>query len=146
VFLFPGTPFFIKSYLFKVFWLLLRLQITNKPLIPVKSKNNHAASSIRFRRWSRAGYAMFCSLACAVTIGCVVASISDKSLQKAVGISNNSRFVPSVESESPDELSELLKLEASISQIQETSFISNLTDSTIACFQIFNMHFINQNG
>jgi len=142
VFLFSETPFFIEVYLFKVFWLLLRLQITNNPVIPVKTKNIKASSTIRFRRWSRAGYAMFCSLACAVTIGCVVASISDKSLQKAAGVSNNSHVIHAVDIESPDKLSELLDLEATISQTHELSFITINADSTVACCQISNIYLL----
>ena len=90
---------------------------------------------------------MFCSLACAVTIGCVVASISDKSLQKAAGVSDNSHVIHAVDVESPDKLSELLELEATISQTHELSFITINADSTVACCQISNIYlFINQNG
>lgn len=42
------------------------------------------AHSIRFRRWSRKGYAAFCSLTCVVTIGALAVSVSDKTLQKSV--------------------------------------------------------------
>jgi hypothetical protein len=46
------------------------------------STPTHIPLSIRFRRWSRAGYAVFRSLGCTVTIGALVISISDKSLVK----------------------------------------------------------------
>ena len=113
----------------------------------MKTKKIKATSSIRFRRWSRAGYAIFCSLACAVTIGCVCISISDKSLQKAVGVSKNSLCVLADETESPDRLSELLELEATIHQIQEVTLFENPSDSAAACHQVPNIYlFINQNG
>ena len=41
------------------------------------------ARVIRFRRWSRARYAVFVSLSCAVTIGVLAVSVSDKSQQKS---------------------------------------------------------------
>ncbi|MGB4414166.1 MAG: hypothetical protein WBI53_04680 [Paludibacter sp.] len=44
---------------------------------------HNTAKTIRFRRWSRAHYAVFVSLSCAVSIGFLLASVSDKSLQKA---------------------------------------------------------------
>ena len=138
--------FLFEVYLFKVFWLLLRLQITVNPAIPVKTKNIKASSSIRFRRWSRAGYAMFCSLACAVTIGCVAVSISDKSMQKAVAISKAASCIDAGESESLDKLSELIDLEATIHLIQEVTLIENSSDSAAACHQVTYIYFINQYG
>ena len=112
----------------------------------MKTKEIKATFSIRFRRWSRAGYAIFCSLACAVTIGCVCVSISDKSLQKAVGVSKDSLYEVSVETESPDKLSELLELEATIQQIQEITLLENQSVSAVVCQQKFKYLFINQNG
>jgi len=44
--------------------------------------NNHF--SLRFRRWSRAGFAVFASLTCTVTIGVLAFSIAEKSMVKAV--------------------------------------------------------------
>jgi len=45
--------------------------------------------NIRFRRWSRVGYAVFVSLSAVVSIGCLSVSISNKSVIK----SNNPVFV-----------------------------------------------------
>ena len=45
------------------------------------------ATFIRFRRWSRAKYAVFCSLSTVVTIGRLAVSIADKSQQKSVDLS-----------------------------------------------------------
>ena len=112
----------------------------------MKTENNYTSSSIRFRRWSRAGYAVFCSLACAVTIGCVSISITDKSLQKAVGVSKSSICAFASESESPDKLSELSYLEATINSLQETSLLELTSDRASACHQVSNIYFINLNG
>ncbi len=49
---------------------------------------------IRFRRWSRAHYAVFCSLGTVVTIGCLAVSIADKSVQKSTKV-NTLSFISS---------------------------------------------------
>jgi len=102
----------------------------------MKTKNVNTPVSLRFRRWSRAGYAIFCSLSRAVTIGCLAISISDKSLQKAMGISKSSVTALEPETESRDKSTELMELEAFLQQIQETSLILNVSDC-VAAFGIF---------
>lgn len=49
-------------------------------------------TSFRFRRWSRAGYAIFRSLSCNVTIGKVCSSICDMSFQKSGTLSQGQAF------------------------------------------------------
>ena len=44
----------------------------------------HRISMLRFRRWSRKAYAVFCSLGKHVTIGCVSKGIAEASLSKTV--------------------------------------------------------------
>lgn len=89
-------------------------------------------SSIRFRRWSRAKYAVFCSLSSTVTIGRLAVSIADKSLQKAVGVCFNLPISLSSD-ESPDGKNEKAELEATLLQNQEL-FLSEITfDSAAAC-------------
>lgn len=39
---------------------------------------------MRFRRWSRAGYAVFVSMTCAVTIGVLAVSVCEKSEEKTI--------------------------------------------------------------
>lgn len=102
---------------------------------PLKTKKIKAASSIRFRRWSRAGYAIFCSLARTVSIGSVTASISDKSLQKAVGVSKNSFCALVSKAESSEKSMEVLELEATLQKIQETSILQITSESAAACPQ-----------
>src|ERR1035437_4127656 len=97
------------------------------------STKEHNTKSIRFRRWSRAGYAIFCSLACTVTIGCVAVSISDKSLQKAVGTTVTSLNLLSAESDSPDTLNEKAELELAINQLQESILLEKTFESAAAC-------------
>lgn len=44
------------------------------------NKQTHTTAKVlRFRRWSRAHYAVFVSMSCAVTIGVLAVSVSDKS-------------------------------------------------------------------
>jgi len=112
----------------------------------MKSKNVHVASSLRFRRWSRAGYAVFCSLGSTVTIGCLAVSISDKSLQKSTTVSKCAVLAFASDSESDNNSPELSELEALLSQIKELSFFENTTVSAAACSQYPNNYFIHQNG
>jgi hypothetical protein len=56
--------------------------------------------SLRFRRWSRAGYAMFVSMTCAVTIGVLAVSVCEKSEVKSVAgsiLKNESAFLTAEE-------------------------------------------------
>jgi hypothetical protein len=106
----------------------------------------HNAKSIRFRRWSRAGYAIFCSLACSVTIGCVAISISDKSLQKAVGTSSNTLCSVVSDTDSVDKLKQAAELEVALLKIQESSIIEVTFDSAAACGQQLIYRIFNQNG
>jgi hypothetical protein len=103
----------------------------------------NSANTIRFRRWSRVGYAVFCSLACSVTIGCVANSISEKSLQKSVGTTSTVR-VMAVDADSDEK--ESPELEAALQQVQETTFIQTTFDSAAACGQISLYIFIHYSG
>ena len=58
---------------------------------------------IRFRRWSRARYAVFCSIGAVVTIGCLAISIADKSVQKS-SKTNTLSFVSSTKEYTDNEL------------------------------------------
>ncbi len=108
----------------------MRLQ---NPVTRMKYNQPHNVKSIRFRRWSRAGYAIFCSLACSVTIGSVAVSICDKSLQKAVGTSVFSLYADNSGSESPDKLKEQADLELAIAQLQEAVLLERTFESAAAC-------------
>lgn len=99
----------------------------------MKSEKQQYAQSIRFRRWSRAGYAVFCSLACSVTIGCLAISISDKSLQKAVGSSTISICVKGGSNEALVDLFEIADLELAIQQLQDANLTSETVESSAAC-------------
>lgn len=110
----------------------------------MKSDKQQHAQSIRFRRWSRAGYAVFCSLACSVTIGCLAISISDKSLQKAVGSSTISICVKGGANEASVDLLEKAYLELAIQQLQETNLTCETFESAAACG--INILLFNLNG
>lgn len=105
----------------------------------------HIPSTIRFRRWSRVGYAVFCSLACSVTIGTLAVSVSNKTLQKSVGNTSNALCFSTSYNEDIENPLEKSELEATLQQIQELSFIQISVDSATACSQsIYNI--INCNG
>lgn len=57
----------------------------------MKKVCSHKAGSIRFRRWSRKGYAVFVSLRIVVTIGHVCRSIADAALGKNKSFSTGNR-------------------------------------------------------
>ena len=57
----------------------------------MKKVCSHKAGSIRFRRWSRKGYAVFVSLRIVVTIGHVCRSIADAALSKNKSFSSGNR-------------------------------------------------------
>ena len=57
----------------------------------MKKVCSYKAGSIRFRRWSRKGYAVFVSLRIAVTIGHVCRSIADAALSKNKSFSTGNR-------------------------------------------------------
>lgn len=57
----------------------------------MKKVCSHKAGSIRFRRWSRKGYAVFVSLRIVVTIGHVCRSIADAALSKNKSFSVGNR-------------------------------------------------------
>lgn len=66
----------------------------------MRSRNFQSDSSLRFRRWSRKGYAMFVSVTNVVTIGVLSSDICEKSEAKlsALSVSSNA----SIKSESSD--------------------------------------------
>jgi len=110
----------------------------------MKSTKIQNTKSIRFRRWSRAGYAVFCSLACSVTIGCVAISISDKSLQKTVRTSVISINLNNSESESPEEFMAKEDIKLAIKQLKEVVLLEKTFESAAACG--LNTYFIKSNG
>jgi len=105
----------------------------------------HNTSSIRFRRWSRAGYAVFCSLAISVSIGTLAVSVSNQTLQKSVGNTSNAICFSTSNDEDTENLLEKLELEAALQQVQVPSFIQISVDSAAACSQTTN-NIINCNG
>jgi len=106
------------------------------------SKTQHfKQKNIRFRRWSRVGYAVFVSLSAAVSIGCLSVSISDKSViksKKAVYISENMLNINITEEQ--DKISDLeLHLEQKLNII-----VNQQATEKVAAPDIIN--YINHNG
>ncbi len=96
-------------------------------------KYSLSQSILRFRRWSRAGYAVFCSLACSVSIGFLAASVCEKSLEKSDNLCLNTecsiRFIDA--SETSD--SEISEAEVALLLRQEANMIEISFDRTAAC-------------
>lgn len=106
----------------------------------------HTPKSIRFRRWSRAGYAVFCSLACSVTIGCIAISISDKSLQKSNNTALISCSTVGTDSDSQGKIKEEAELESALEQIHEAAVAQIVVDNAVACGHIISYIFIHHSG
>jgi hypothetical protein len=77
----------------------------------------HKAISIRFHRWSRAKYAVFCSLGRAVSIGRLDVSVADKSLTKSIGTSIIKKESGAIDSESNGKLNRRADSELFIQQL-----------------------------
>ena len=89
--------------------------------------NNHI--SLRFRRWSRKGYALFVSMTCAVTIGVLAVSVSEKSVDKnttSKSGASSQLFAENCESECPPE-----EIDNSIQE--QNNFIITSNDDAAAC-------------
>lgn len=91
----------------------------------------NTAKTIRFRRWSRAHYAVFVSLSCAVSIGFLSASVSDKSLQKAKNqiVLNSASALDRNEN---DEQTDVIQPESVFLLLLENNIISNQTSDNTA--------------
>jgi len=99
------------------------------------------AQSIRFRRWSRAGFAVFCSLSSLVTIGCLAVSIADRSVQKC--ITTSIIQCSGIKNESSEIDSDLLPSDVIIEPTSVVLIHSVSTDE-VACYSI--NKFIHPNG
>jgi len=101
----------------------------------------HQARSIRFRRWSRVGYAVFCSLAVNVSIGSVAVSIMNKSLQKAVDLSESSLFATDLYSK--EKINEDVELEIAVLNLHAATLAEETIERTAACGFNTYLFFIN---
>jgi len=97
----------------------------------------HSTTTLRFRRWSRVGYAVFCSLACSVTIGVLSVSVSDKSLRKSGPVLENSILAASSVPDFSNTADELLFLDDDLLQIQVASVTNISFDGAVAYPNIF---------
>ncbi|MHB9143130.1 MAG: hypothetical protein ACYC25_14765 [Paludibacter sp.] len=114
-----------------------------KSIKPMRTKLLNRTSTIRFRRWSRVGYAIFSSLACNVSIGALSISVSDKTLQKADGKTMNELhfFTSKTDTQETDEVeSEAILHQTQIAFLSEISF-----DNAAAC-DLTASYIINCNG
>ncbi len=108
----------------------------------MKTKIFQTSKFIRFRRWSRAGYAIFCSLVCNVTIGTLAISVLDKTLQKTIKKYSFSIMLNNPDSTSLEKLKEQADTELAIQQIQEISIFEKTFESAAACGYNTNFYLI----
>lgn len=104
----------------------------------------HNPVSFRFRRWSRAGYAVFCSLGSNVTIGCLVGSIAEKALYKSEKTSSCSIITLNADDEFSETENEISDLETTLKLVQLENLSEIAFDSAAARGRvnsyIFNHH------
>jgi len=97
----------------------------------MNKQTQNMAKTLRFRRWSRAHYAVFVSLSCAVSIGFLSVSVSDKSLQKAdkqIVFNDNSVL----DRNENDEQTDVIQPESVFLLLLENNIISNQTSGNAA--------------
>ena len=98
-------------------------------------------STIRFRRWSRVGYAVFSSLKSNISIGSLSISVSDKTLQKSNNVISEKQNLNSSKSDEKEEL----ELEFELQQIQNITLSEIAFDNLAAC-GLIPSYIINYNG
>jgi hypothetical protein len=111
----------------------------------MNNKTQPINSTLRFRRWSRVGYAVFCSLSCCVSIGALAVSVSDKTLQKSEGISM-SRVHPALtiaDGRENDPVGD--GVEATLQQAIIVS-LSEMSSDSAAALRLATSYIINCNG
>jgi len=105
----------------------------------MNKQNLFTASVLRFRRWSRAGYAVFCSLASSVTIGVLSVSVSDKSCQKSGCVLTNA-LTSSSQIDFHDEDGEESGQDALLLQLQDASLLNITFDAAPAYKKLLLFH------
>ena len=109
----------------------------------MRTKLLHKTSTIRFRRWSRVGYAIFCSLSSNISIGSLSVSVSDKTLQKSNNI--NSKNVDLANSFWIGWDEGILELEGALQQIKLASMTEVSFFNKVMC-DLTTSYIINSNG
>jgi hypothetical protein len=77
---------------------------------------------------------VFSSLGCCVTIGNLNVSISDKSLQKTVGLTSQYITVKALDEALPDGAEESCELETALTQLQQQITIIEITTVSAAAY------------
>lgn len=100
----------------------------------------HNRATIRFRRWSRKSYAVFISLSCAVSIGMLAVSISNKMLQKstvAIKLNKTESTEHNYPTSDTSDIDETSILELNIQHIITEQDKSVAAAAGITCINIF---------
>ncbi|MCE5331922.1 MAG: hypothetical protein LLF95_07260 [Bacteroidales bacterium] len=90
----------------------------------MNKQTQNTVKTLRFRRWSRARYAVFVSLSCAVSIGFLSVLVSDKSLQKSenrIGFNSAS----ALDRSENDEQTDVIQPESVVLLLLENNIVSN---------------------
>ncbi|MGL5785425.1 MAG: hypothetical protein ACRCX4_01195 [Bacteroidales bacterium] len=99
-------------------------------------KNNIRSISIRFRRWSRKQYAVFCSLGKQISIGCLRRGIADQALRKNALVLSGGLYLPDslfvAESKEYTD-AEIAELKESISEILLLKIVLPELSSDLLC-------------
>lgn len=92
--------------------------------------------SLRFRRWNRAGYAVFASLAGVVSIGVLTSSISEKSLDKSdnSSLNRNSGFKSITDFDDEEPSTAIISLSDANILSEQFSFILNQFSDNAAAY------------
>jgi len=123
----------------------LFLYINSNNQVPVKANISNTVSSVRFRRWSRAGYAVFRSLGKNVTIGNLTIAISDKALQKSDSTSLKLCCFADDTTKS-DGIKEGLELKSILSELEIAILTEANSDKVAACAHNSVNYFIHYSG
>ena len=109
----------------------------------MKEQKQHTTNQFRFRRWSRASFAMFASVSAVVSIGFLSVSVTEKSLIKNESYATNSIRVVSNSIDETD-IDEECKQDF-LQSLQEIIVITNSSNEAAACSEPF-LHIINPTG
>jgi hypothetical protein len=107
----------------------------------MKEQKLHTTNQLRFRRWSRASFALFASMSTVVSIGFLSVSVTEKSLVKNESCATNSLrvVVSSYEETDSDEECKQDFLQS----LQEIILITNSSNQAAACSEPF-LYIFNQ--
>ncbi len=111
----------------------------------MKKQNCKPIQFVRFRRWSRANYAVFRSIACCVTIGKVCKSICEMSFRKSNGINTDISTLILFKNEAVEDSAEPDELFIKNNETEQVLFTSvpDFKTATAALLSVINYFLLN---